>query len=288
VRPYTDLYSQICAWENIEAAYRRARKGKRCQAPAADFERKLEDNLVELQNDLMQQTYQPGAYHSFYIHEPKRRLTSAAPFRDRVVHHALCQVIEPLFEQLFIQDSYANRVGKGTHRALDRCQEFARRYPDALQLDVVQFFPSLDHALLRAALARVIADEPTLWLCDVILQSGVGVQAEEYRTPPQSAQGGLVPAQVQTACSGCGRRGLSARRAARLGARLGQSRALWRYVGLAPSRCRAEQSQALFAPVPGVAMAHARPISARRPDGSRDGPLVGRLDQNRLILIFDI
>jgi len=181
MKSHTDLYSHICAWENIEQAYRRARRGKRGRAPAADFERRLEDNLVALQNDLLAQTYQPGPYNSFYIHEPKRRLISAAPFRDRVVHHALCQVIEPLFERLFICDSYANRVRKGTHRALDRCQEFARRYPNALQLDVVQFFPSIDHALMRQALARVIADERALWLCDVILQSGLGVQADEYR-----------------------------------------------------------------------------------------------------------
>ena len=84
--PYTRLYPEICAWENLESAYRRARKGKRGRAPVAAFERQLEDNLVALQNDLVQQTYQPGAYHNFYIHEPKRRLISAAPFRDRVVH----------------------------------------------------------------------------------------------------------------------------------------------------------------------------------------------------------
>jgi len=177
----TNLYSRICAWENLERAYRCARKGKRGRAPAADFERKLEDNLVALQNDLHAQTYQPGPYNSFYIHEPKRRLISAAPFRDRVVHHALCRVIEPLFERRFIYDSYANRVEKGTHRALDRCQEFSRRYPYALQMDVVQFFPSIDHLLLGQALNRVIADKETLWLCDVILASGVGVQTEEYR-----------------------------------------------------------------------------------------------------------
>jgi len=182
VKPYTDLYLQICDWENIERAYRRARRGKRGRTPAADFERKLEDNLAGLQNDLVQQTYQPGPYNSFYVHEPKRRLISAAPFRDRVVHHALCAVVEPLFERRFIYDSYANRKDKGTHRALDRCQEYSRRYPFALQMDVVQFFPSVDHALMRAELARVIADARTLWLCDVILASGVGVQVAEYNT----------------------------------------------------------------------------------------------------------
>jgi len=133
-----------------------------------------------LQEELAQQTYRPGPYRSFYIHEPKRRLISAAPFRDRVVHHALCNIIEPLFERRFIHDSYANRVGKGTHRALDRCQQFARRYRYALQMDVVQFFPSVDHALLHRALAGIIGDPQVLWLCDVILASGQGVQAEEY------------------------------------------------------------------------------------------------------------
>ena len=135
MRSNSQLYEQICAWENLERAYRHARKGKRGQAPAADFERRLEDNLVLLQNDLLNQTYKPGAYHSFYIHEPKRRLISAAPFRDRVAQHALCNIIEPLFERSFIFDSYANRIGKGTHRALDRCQRFARRYPFALQVE---------------------------------------------------------------------------------------------------------------------------------------------------------
>ncbi len=129
---------------------------------------------MALQAELLAGTYHPGPYHSFYIHEPKRRLISAAPFRDRVVHHALCNLIEPIFERRFIFDSYANRVGKGTHRALDRAQQFARRYPYALQLDLVQFFPSIDHALLRQALARVIGDEQVLALCDVILASGRG------------------------------------------------------------------------------------------------------------------
>ena len=119
-------------------------------------------------------------YRHFYIHEPKRRKISAAPFRDRVVHHALCRVIEPIFERYFISDAYACRVDKGTHRALDRCQEFARRYRYALQGDVVQFFPSIDHAILRDVLARHIRDDAVLWLIDRIVNSGAGVLAEEY------------------------------------------------------------------------------------------------------------
>jgi retron-type reverse transcriptase len=175
-----ELYVELCSWDNLYLAYRKAAKGKRGKLPAARFEYRLEDNLVALQQELQAQTYTPGAYHSFYIHEPKRRLISAAPFRDRVVHHALCNVIEPPFERSFITDSYANRVGKGTHRALDRAQSYARLYPYVLQCDLRQFFPSIDHTILRRILARKIKDGGVLWLIDQILESGQGVLSEEY------------------------------------------------------------------------------------------------------------
>jgi RNA-directed DNA polymerase len=181
LKTYRNLYPQVHTWENLELAYRKARKGKRARDPVAAFEFDRERNLVELQEELRRKTYRPGPYHSFVIHEPKRRLISAAPFRDRVVHHALCNVIEPVFERRFIFDSYANRVAKGTHRALDRCTYFARRYRYALPCDVCQFFPSIDHAILRGILARYLADPDVMWLVDRILESGVGVLAEEYR-----------------------------------------------------------------------------------------------------------
>ncbi len=174
------MYEQLCSDENLYLAYRKAARGKRGKAPAAHFEYRLEDNLVALQHELIEKTYTPGAYSSFYIHEPKRRLISAAPFRDRVVHHALCNVIEPLFERTFIADSYANRKKKGTHRALDRCQYFTAHYRYVLQCDVRQFFPSIDHAVLRAILAKKLADEGVLWLVDRILASGEGVLREDY------------------------------------------------------------------------------------------------------------
>ncbi len=180
MKSYKHLYEQVCDWDNLYLAYRKARRGKRGRPAAATFEFDLEANLVTLQQELRGQTYRPGAYSSFYIHEPKRRLISAAPFRDRVVHHALCNVIEPIFERSFIFDSYANRAGKGTHAALDRGQAYARRYPYVLQCDVKQFFPSLDLVILRETLARKIADPDVLWLIDGILASGVGVLSEEY------------------------------------------------------------------------------------------------------------
>ncbi|MBK8903274.1 MAG: RNA-dependent DNA polymerase [Anaerolineaceae bacterium] len=180
MKTYKNLYSKLFDWDNLFFAYRKARKGKRSRTPAASFEFNLESNLVQLCQELETKTYAPGHYHSFYIHEPKRRLISAAPFRDRVVHHALCNVIEPIFERSFLDDSYANRVGKGTHKAIDRAQQYARHFPYVLQCDLKQFFPSIDHELLRQVLSRKIADKDVMWLIDQILNSGCGVLAEAY------------------------------------------------------------------------------------------------------------
>jgi len=174
------MYTDICSWENLRLAYQRAAKGKRGHPNVAAFEYRLEEHLITLQAELTAKTYQPGAYRSFYIHEPKRRLISAAPFRDRVVHHALCNLIEPIFERTFIAHSYANRIDKGTHRALDRVQHLARRHRYVLQCDVRQFFPSIDHAILRAILARKVPDDGTLALVDQILDSGAHVLRDEY------------------------------------------------------------------------------------------------------------
>jgi hypothetical protein len=174
------MFDNITSWDNLLFAYRLAARGKRRNASAAGFEHQLADRLIALQQQLRTQTYRPGPYCNFFIHEPKRRKISAAPFRDRVVHHALCRLIEPVFEARFIAHSYANRAGKGTHRAVDQLQAWARQYRYALRADVVQHFPSLDHAILRAKIARHIHDEKVMWLVDAILASGAGVLAGEY------------------------------------------------------------------------------------------------------------
>ncbi|MFZ5881425.1 MAG: reverse transcriptase domain-containing protein [Chloroflexota bacterium] len=185
-------------WDNLLLAYRKAAKGKRGHTDVAAFEYRLEDNLLQLQRELQDQSYQPGEYHSFYIHDPKKRLISAAPFRDRVVHHALCNLIEPIFERSFIFDSYANRIGKGTHQALDRAQQFARRFAYVLPCDARQFFPSIDHQILLDVIASALCEaipsgatrllraeehrprNDMMWLVEKILTSGVGVLREEY------------------------------------------------------------------------------------------------------------
>lgn len=173
-------FERVIAWENLLLAWRKAARGKRGKAGVAGFEHQVADRLLALQSALRAGTWQPGGYIHFYIHEPKRRRISAAPFPDRVVHHALCNLIEPVFERLFIPDSYANRPGKGTHRAVDRLQQLARRYRYVLRLDIVKHFPSIDHAIIMDTLARQLHDERVLDLAARIIASGDGVLEQEY------------------------------------------------------------------------------------------------------------
>ncbi|MFK7843961.1 MAG: reverse transcriptase domain-containing protein, partial [Rhodothermales bacterium] len=162
---------------NLLLAYQKAAKGKRGHLNVARFEFHLEKNLLLLQEKLITKLYTPATYVNFYIHEPKRRLISAAPFPDRVVHHALCNVIEPLFERSFIFDSYANRRGKGTHRARTRTQQFARQYRYFLHLDIQKFFPTIDHLTLKQALCKKVKDQQIVRLIELILSSGAQIHS---------------------------------------------------------------------------------------------------------------
>ena len=148
-----NLWPDVIAFANLHRAAKEAQCGKRGRPDVLRFHFNLEDELWRLHDELLRRTYQPGRFRTFMIHEPKVRQISAAPYRDRVVHHALCNVLEPVFERGFVFDSYACRAGKGTHAAVRRCQEFARRYRYVLKADVRKFFPSVDHKILKAALA---------------------------------------------------------------------------------------------------------------------------------------
>lgn len=166
-----NLWPQVIEFENLWLAARKAQRGKRFRHNVLSFNYHLEQELAQLQQELQTHTYQPGAYRTFRIREPKPRLISAAPYRDRVVHHALCSVILPIFERTFIHDSYANRLGFGTHRALKRFTQFARRCRYILQCDIRKYFPSIDHAILKGLLRRKIKCRDTLWLIDTIIDS---------------------------------------------------------------------------------------------------------------------
>ena len=178
MKTYKHLYPEIASFDNLYLAFKAARKGKRSRPDIAEFEFNLEENLLDLQRELQAETYQPGDYRNFQIFDPKPRLISAAPFRDRVVHHALCRVIEPLFDRRFIADTYACRKGKGTHAAIDRAQEFSARYRYVLKCDIEHFFPRMDHAVLYQQFTRVLADSQTLRLCKLILDSGCEIHKD--------------------------------------------------------------------------------------------------------------
>jgi len=124
---------------------------------------------MNLEEELLAGTYRVGPYKEFTIYERKPRKISAAPYRDRVVHHALCNAIEPIFERSFIYDSYACRLGKGTHKAVDRFTEYARRFRYVLKTDIRKYFPSIDHEILFAKLERKIKCPDTLRLIGMII-----------------------------------------------------------------------------------------------------------------------
>jgi retron-type reverse transcriptase len=169
MKRHGNLWKQMISFEALLCASEKARRGKRCRPAVAAFEFNLERELCRLHEELTQKTYRPGAYRTFFIHEPKKRQISAAPYRDPVVHHALVNVLEPIFESTFIADSYACRKGKGTHAAVHRCQHLSRQYRYVLKADIRKFFPSVDHQILKALLARKIKDPHVQWLIDQII-----------------------------------------------------------------------------------------------------------------------
>ncbi len=171
MKRHGNLWPELVSFTNLLQAARNAARGKRHLSNVARFRFRLEEELVQLQDELEWKTYRPGQYRTFEIFEPKRRMISAAPFRDRVVHHALCNVLEPVFEKSFVFDSYACRKGKGTHAAVDRAQQFARRNTFVLKCDLRKFFPSVDHEILKSVIRRKIKDASVLWLVENIIDA---------------------------------------------------------------------------------------------------------------------
>jgi retron-type reverse transcriptase len=181
----TDLFEQVIDFENLYAAYRDARASKRYRNSILKFGYRLEENLVVLRRDLANKTYRHGGYREFVINDSKKRLIKAAPFRDRVVHHAVCNIIEPILERGFIYDSYACRNGKGTHAAVLRLEHFVRSLSQApaverehnaakiycLKCDISKFFNSIDGEVLFELLQKKIKDENILWLLREIITS---------------------------------------------------------------------------------------------------------------------
>lgn len=177
MKKFKHLYEQIIDYENLWNAYLNARKGKRFRGEVLEFSHNIEENLIQIQNELIYKTYKIGRYREFYVHEPKKRLIMALPFRDRVVQWAVYQVLEPLFDKQFIQDSYACRKGKGVQRAADRLQYWERKLvrsynnPYYLKLDISKYFYRIDHDVLLNMLDRRINDKDLMWLLTIIIRS---------------------------------------------------------------------------------------------------------------------
>lgn len=152
------LFERLVEWPNLLLAAKNSRRGKRFRIDVAEFDFNRESHLIQIQSLLTAETWQPAPYRSFHIHDPKTRLISAAPYPDRVVHHALCQVIQPAFERSFISDSYACRKARGTHAAVRRAATFARHHAYVMKADVARFFASIDHEILLDRVSRRIKD----------------------------------------------------------------------------------------------------------------------------------
>lgn len=179
------LYSQIISIENLFQAWNEFRKGKRGKKDVQLFESCLEDNLFLLHQELESKTYRHRKYTAFNIYDPKFRNIHKATVRDRIVHHAICSIIEPIFDKTFIFDSYSCRKNKGMHRAVNRLSNFARKVSKnytgkcfVLKLDIKKFFASVYHQILTNLIRKKINDEDLLWLIENILKSfsnGTGI-----------------------------------------------------------------------------------------------------------------
>jgi len=178
-----NLWPRVSTFDNLLHAAREASRNKRYRPDVARFNLDLEPNLLAIQRDLEEHTYRPGPYRTFTVREPKQRLISAAPFRDRVVHHAVIRVVEPVLDRSFIHHSYACRKGKGNHRALRQFVTGCRRYRFVLVLDVRKFFPSIDLEVVKALGRRRIKDPGVLWLLDTIIDASCAQEPTAWHYP---------------------------------------------------------------------------------------------------------
>ncbi len=164
------LWPDVVAFDNLLQRLQ-ARRGKGGHSEVQRFELNLERELLTLQRELEEGEYRPGEYHLFTLYERKPRLIAAAPFRDRVVHHALMNRVDPPIDRSFIYDSYACRTGKGVHAAVDRYQHWAQRYTYVLKLDVSRYFPCIDHLRLKEKLSCRIKDHRVLALFGLLIDT---------------------------------------------------------------------------------------------------------------------
>jgi len=183
-----NLYSEIYDLKNLIFAWKKARKGKTKKLYVIEFEKNLGENLRKLKFELMSKTYNPEPLKTFILRDPKTRKISKSAFRDRIVHHALVRIIEPIFDKTFIYDSCANRIGKGNLFALKRFDLFKRKVTNNLKseafcfkADIKHYFKEVNHEILIEILARKIKDEKVIWLINQILENCTSTSLERER-----------------------------------------------------------------------------------------------------------
>lgn len=177
--------NEICSIENFSLADKRARKGKKCKREIQAFDDNRDELLLKLQMMLLNKTFKTSNYHVFkkVVDNGKEREIYRLPYYpDRILHHAIMNVIEPIFFKTFTTDTYSCIKGRGIHSAAEKVK-FAIRQPDAeyvLKLDVRKFYPSVDHDELKSVIRHKIKDNDLLWLLDEIIDSAKGLPIGNY------------------------------------------------------------------------------------------------------------
>ncbi len=166
------VFDDFVSFNNLWYAWRKAYKGSHTAYSAKEFYFHGENEVLSLQEDLRSGFYHPEGFHTFQIYDPKERTISVAPFRDRVVHHAIVAIIDPVYERCFDDHSYATRKGKGTHKAILQAQKYLRTYRWFLKMDIQKYFDSIDHNILKIALHRKFKDERFLNVVFRIIDAG--------------------------------------------------------------------------------------------------------------------
>lgn len=175
MKRHGNLWEQITSMDNIELAYKKAKKGKGWQNTIKKFENKKEEKLLELQEMLVSGSYKTSKYREKVIYEPKQRTIYILPFfPDRIAQHAVMNVVSPIWDRMFIEDSYACRTGKGQHAGSTRAMQFAMRNKYCLQCDVSKFYPSIHHATVMGIIEQKIKDKKVLVFFDELVNSMPG------------------------------------------------------------------------------------------------------------------
>ena len=178
-----NLFESVVDFEHLHKSAWQARRGITLNSDTARFFYELESNLLILRQELLDQCYEPQSFRSFVIQDPKVRLIQAAPFRDRVVHHALCSVLQPHLERSYFADSYACQKGKGNHKAVHRVQHLLKHFDWIGKIDIHHFFESLHHPTLYRLLGRRIADDQVMSLTKGIISHGHSRVSTERGVP---------------------------------------------------------------------------------------------------------